>query len=160
MTLVSTKITQKIEELIAPIVTAMGYVLWGCEFHSSGKHTLVRVYIDAAAASGKSGVDLDDCSKVSNQISAILDVADLITHSYSLEVSSPGMDRALFKLEHYKQYIGNLVRINLSLALDGRRHFTGYIQNVNDDKISILVDNVSYVIPFANIAKANLVPNF
>ena len=84
------KKVEKIEELIAPIIKAMGYDLRKVELHQSGKYTLLRVYIDVPLGDERKGVTLDDCGKVSNQIGALLDVEDPISGSYSLEVSSPG----------------------------------------------------------------------
>ena len=89
--------SKKIEELIAPVVKAMGYELYGAELHQSGKYTLLRVYIDVPLGDERKSVNLDDCSKVSNQIGALLDVENPISGSYSLEVSSPGLDRSLTK---------------------------------------------------------------
>lgn len=151
---------RKIEELIQPIIETMGFVLWGCELHSSGRHTLLRVFIDVPDSNDQRSINIDDCSLVSNQISAVLDVEDIIANSYNLEVSSPGLDRALFKIEHYQKYLGQLVKLSLLQSINGRRHITGTIKTVDGLDVSISVDNEIFKIPFVNITKAHLVPNF
>jgi ribosome maturation factor RimP len=152
--------TAAIEKLIQPVIEGMGFDYWGCELHSSGKYTILRVYIDALETSEKKGVSIDDCASVSNQLSALLDVENPIAGNYSLEVSSPGMDRSFFKLEHYKKYIGSLIKVTLLKPVGDRRNYSGNISAVDDGVISLLVDNETFAIPFSNIAKANLVPNF
>jgi ribosome maturation factor RimP len=147
----------KIEHLIQPIIEALGFELWGCELHTSGRHTVLRVYIEVPATSESKSVTIDDCSRVSNQLSAFLDVEDPIAGQYSLEVSSPGTDRLLFKLEHYKKYIGSVVHVTLHAdGVAGRRNYTGQINEVNADTINLMVDNEILAISFATIAKAKL----
>lgn len=148
-------LTSKVVGLITPLVEALGYELWGCELKGLGKHTLLRVYIDS-----EHGVTLDDCAKVSTQISGILDVEELITEKYDLEVSSPGMDRQLFKVEHYARFIGNKVRIKLFAPHHGRRNYVGEIKAVTASEVSIVIDEVVVIFPIANIEKANLVLEF
>lgn len=154
------KLQQQVEQLIQPIVENMGYVLWGCELHSSGRYTSLRVYIDIPNNIEHRGVTIDDCGRVSNQISAVLDVEDLIANSYTLEVSSPGLDRALYKLEHYQQYLGSMVKVSLLQSMNGRRHLSGKILALDGANINMLVDNELFQVPFANIKNAHLVPNF
>jgi ribosome maturation factor RimP len=144
----------KIEELIKPVVTAMGYELWGLEIHKQGAHSLVRVYIDK-----EDGVNLDDCSRVSYQISGLLDVEDPITHKYVLEVSSPGLDRPLFNQEQFRRYVGTKVRIKL-YAPNVRRNYLGIITEVNTENVVIKNEEEQFILPFKNIEKANLLPNY
>ena len=148
-------LTAKLYELITPFVDALGYELWGCEIKGLGRHTLLRIYIDSAT-----GVTLDDCAKISNQISGILDVEDLIMGKYDLEVSSPGIDRPLFRAEHYKKFIGDQVHIKLYALHKGRRNFVGEIKTVTENEVSILVDDEIYVLPIINIEKANIIAKF
>ena len=84
---------QKIEALLEPTIEALGFELWGLEYLSQGRHTLLRLYID-----GENGVTVDNCAEVSRHVSGVLDVEDPITGEYTLEVSSPGVDRLLFRL--------------------------------------------------------------
>ncbi len=87
---------QQIQQMLEPTVEALGFDLWGVEYLSQGRHSVLRVYIEH-----EKGISVDDCAAVSEQVSGVLDVEDPITGEYTLEVSSPGMDRLLFKLEQY-----------------------------------------------------------
>ncbi len=144
---------QNLTELFAPVVELMGYELVGVEFSGGSGHGTLRVYIDH-----EDGVNLDDCANISHQISAILDVEEPIQQAYNLEVSSPGLDRPLFKLEDYQRFIGQLVKIKMAIALSGRRNFKGVLQAVVEPNlIEIEVDGEVYQLPLADIGKANLV---
>jgi ribosome maturation factor RimP len=149
---------KKIEDLVAPIVKAMGYDLWGVELHKNGKRSLVRIYIDVPLDDKRKSVNADDCSRVSKQIGALFDVENTISGAYNLEVSSPGVDRTLFKEEHYQRYIGNLVDVRLQQPKNGQRNFTGKIQAVFDNKLEIIVDDevVSFELANINDAKLNM----
>jgi ribosome maturation factor RimP len=149
------RLTSKVCELIAPVVEALGYELWGCEIAGLGRHTILRVYIDS-----EHGITLDDCSRVSNQISGILDVEDVIVGTYDLEVSSPGLERLLFKEEHYRRFIGTNVQIKLLVPKNGRRNYTGKIKGVAENEVELLVDNAVVKLPIDNIARAKILPEF
>lgn len=148
------KDTQLIE-LLQPVVEAMGFMFWGLEFHASARHTLLRVYIDHA-----DGINVDQCAEVSRQISSVLDVEDPITQNYTLEVSSPGMDRPLFTLEHYQQYANHIVDLRLRSPFEGRRKFKGQLLGVEDQDVVLLVDEHEYLLPVELIEKAHIVPQF
>ena len=137
--------------IIEPAVNGLGYGLVELEFQ--GK--LLRLYIDQPQ-----GVTLDDCEKVSRQISAVLDVADPISGAYTLEVSSPGLDRPLRKPEDFSAQSGKRARIELTLPLNGRRRFTGTLRGVENAEVLIEVDGVVLRLPFAQIGKARLAPEF
>ena len=98
------KLEQRLSEMLNPAVEALGFELLGVEFVRAGKHSILRVYIDH-----ENGINVDDCADVSHQVSAVLDVEDPINTEYNLEVSSPGMDRPLFKAAHYAQVVGETV---------------------------------------------------
>jgi len=142
----------QLEALIEPAVTALGFELVGTEYLSQGRHSVLRIYIDH-----EEGIDVDDCAEVSRQVSAVLDVEDPIKGEYTLEVSSPGVDRPLFKPEHYQQYSGSLAEIRLRSPLDGRRKFKGRMHGVKDGQVVIDVDGVEYTLALDNIEKANLI---
>ena len=144
----------KINALITPTIEAMGYRLWGCEMISAMGVTL-KIYIDSDA-----GINLDDCSKVSNQVSAILDAQDAIANKYHLEVSSPGMDRCLFNEEQYKKFISSEVRIRLSVPINGRRTYVGKIADIVDGNVEIISAEGRVIIPIRQIEKAKIVPQF
>ncbi len=145
----------QLEALIEPVVESLECELWGLEYLTQGNNLLLRVYIDR-----ESGVGLKDCESVSRQISAVMDVEDPISGEYTLEVSSPGADRQLFKLEHYRTYAGEKVKLRLRVAFEGRRKFTGLLKGVEDDEVVLEVDNEDYLLPYELIDKANVVPTF
>ncbi|MFK7161703.1 ribosome maturation factor RimP [Marinospirillum sp. MEB164] len=140
-----------LEQLLEPTVTSLGYEFWGLEFSGRGSQTLLRVYIESDA-----GILVDDCAKVSRQLSAILDVEDPIPGEYTLEVSSPGLDRPLFKLEHYQRYSGQSVQIKLRLAFEGRRKFTGVLKGVEGDEVILHVDEDEFCFPIETIDQAKV----
>lgn len=157
----------KLKELVKPIVTTMGYELWGCTLNFAGKHTVFRVYIelvpDAAGSQSNVNVTLDDCSKVSREISAVLDVEDIIKGRYTLEVSSPGMDRQLFNIEQYQRFVGSLVAVRLLVSEQGKRNYRGRLEGVDNSAIRLQIDNDVnnvLVIPLAHIDKTNIIPEF
>jgi len=145
----------QLNEMIAPVVESMGFVFWGLEFISQGKHSTLRVFIDHA-----DGINVDHCAQVSRQISSVLDVEDPISQVYNLEVSSPGMDRPLFTLEQYASLAGHIIDVRLRMAFDGRRKFKGQLIGVEQEDIVIHVDDNEYLLPIELIEKANVVPQF
>lgn len=147
--------TDQLIELIEPVVTGLEYDFWGIEYIAQGKHSVLRVFIDS-----ENGIDVDDCASVSRQLSSVLDVEDPITSEYSLEVSSPGMDRPLFKLEQYEKFVGHQVQLRLRVPFDGRRKFAGLLKGVENEEVVVEVDNEEYLLPIEAIDKANVVPQF
>ncbi|WP_344937166.1 ribosome maturation factor RimP [Zhongshania borealis] len=147
--------TVKLEEMLRPGVEALGYELWGLDHQSQGRHTLLRVYIDS-----ENGIGVDDCAKVSHQISGVLDVEDPIAGEYNLEVSSPGMDRPLYTLEQYALYIGSDINLRLRVPFEGRRKFLGRLTGIEDGDVVLTVEEHEYLLPFDQIDKANVVPRF
>lgn len=145
----------KLNSLIEPAVEAAGFELIGVEFVRAGKHSTLRVYIDHP-----DGITVDDCADVSHQVSAVMDVEDPISTEYNLEVSSPGMDRPLFKAAHYQAVVGQVVSIRLRVPQENRRNFKGEVLSVVDDKLTIQVDNEQFELVIGNIEKGNLVPQF
>lgn len=141
-----------IEQLIKPVVENLEYQFWGCEFLVQGKHSLLRIYIDKAE-----GITVDDCSAVSRQINALLEVEGLIRNSYSLEVSSPGIYRTLFCREQYQQYIGSSIEIKLNKALNESKKLCGSIQKVEENAVTLQVADAIVEVPFHQIVKANLI---
>ena len=150
------KSVRDFSKLFEPVVESMGYELVGVEFLGAGGHGTLRVYIDR-----DSGVSLDDCAAISHQISGILDVEEPIKQAYDLEVSSPGIDRPLFKLADFERFAGKMAKIKLAVGLLGRKNFKGELQGVADSKLVIIeVDGEVYDLPYADIARANLVGDF
>ena len=142
-----------VQALIEPAVETLGYELVGLEYLSQGKHSLLRVYIDS-----EDGITLDDCERVSHQVSGLLDVEDVMHGHYNLEVSSPGLDRPLFTLDHFQRFKGQQVKVRLTAPIDGRKKFKGTIRDTGDNVVVLEVDAEEIELPFSSIEKANLVP--
>ncbi|WP_166257765.1 ribosome maturation factor RimP [Marinobacter salicampi] len=147
---------QQLETILRPVIEGLGYEFWGLEFRSQGHHSLLRVFIDDAEI----GVSVEDCEKVSRQVSGVMDVEDPIQSEYTLEVSSPGMDRPLFRLEQYEEFAGHRVQIRLRMAFEGRRKFIGLLKGVEGEDVVVVVDDHEYLLPFDSIERANIVPVF
>lgn len=141
----------ELHALVADVVTALDYELWGCEYQPHGRSACLVVYIDSPQ-----GITLDDCQKVSQQLSAVLDVEEPIKGEYTLEVSSPGVERPLYTAAQFGRYIGEMVQIRLFNPLDGRRQWVGELQSVEEDSVTLLVDGQTQTITMANMSKANL----
>ena len=141
-----------ITELIGTTVQGLGLELWGVELLQQGRYSLLRVYIER-----EEGVTIEDCEKVSRQVSALLDVEDPIAGEYTLEVSSPGVDRPLFSVEQYAKYVGSEVNLKLRRAVDGRRKFKGQIIKVSGDIVGLLVEGTEYDLEHSEIEKASIV---
>jgi ribosome maturation factor RimP len=144
---------EKIQTLLQPTVEALGFELWGMEHLSQGRHSLLRLYIDA-----ENGVTADDCAEVSRQVSGVMDVEDPINGEYTLEVSSPGIDRLLFKLEQYSGYVGEWIELRLRVPFDGRRKFKGTLKGIEGEEIVIQVDNDEFLLPLSAIDRAQVKP--
>lgn len=147
---------EKIAQMVRPTVESLGFELWGCEYIPAGKHSTLRIFIENNSV----GVTVDDCGRVSRQISALMDVEDPIASAYLLEVSSPGMDRLLFTPSQFKTYEGQIVQVRTSSPVMGRKRFKGVMSQVTDQNIVVEVDGEAYELAFDLIDKANLVPQF
>jgi ribosome maturation factor RimP len=153
--LLLTNLELRLTEMLESAVEALGFELLGVEFVRAGSHSTLRVYIDH-----EDGITVDNCADVSHQVSAILDVEDPIANEYTLEVSSPGMDRPLFKPAHYEDVVGETISVRLNVPQDGRRNFKGELVSVEQDMINVKVDGQEYSLLIDNVAKANLVAKF
>ncbi len=142
-----------LEEMLEPTVKAMGFSLWGIEYSSQGRYSVLRIFIER-----ERGITADDCAAVSSQVSGILDVEDPITGEYTLEVSSPGMDRRLFRLDQYGAYIGEIVDIHLRSPFDGRRNFKGVLKGIEGVDVVVQIDNDEFLLPHDGIDKARIEP--
>ncbi len=142
----------QIHAIIGPAVSALGFELLGVEHLAQGRHTLLRIYIDHP-----DGIDVDNCADVSRQVSAVMDVEDPISGEYTLEVSSPGLNRPLFSAEQFARYPEHLVDVRLRVAQEGRRKFRGRLRQVGEDSLTIEVDGQEYELTIDNIDKANLI---
>lgn len=141
-----------IEQLIQPVIANLGFNLWGFEFLAQGKYSILRVYIDK-----EEGITISDCSMVSKQVNAILEVEGVITGNYNLEVSSPGVPRPLFIKEHYLRYLGSEIELKLNKPINERRKLKGIIRAVEENVLQLTVEDELVDIPFPQIVKANLI---
>jgi ribosome maturation factor RimP len=142
--------------LLEPAVEALGYQLAGVEYRSGGSGgALLRVYIDS-----ERGITVDDCERVSYQVSGLLDVNDPIAGHYTLEVSSPGLDRLLFRRADYERYVGSLVKVRLAVPHAGRRRFQGRLLRVEDGNVVVDQDGEEVTLALDQIEQARLVPEY
>ena len=154
------KKTDALVEMLEPGVVAAGCELWGIEFVSQGRHSVLRLFIDKVE-----GITLEDCESVSHQVSAVLDVEDPIQSEYNLEISSPGLDRPLFTFDQFAKYIGEELQVRLKMAVAGKRKFTATLTKAENDVLTFSTDSSSgnaetWDVSIAQVDKANLVPVF
>jgi ribosome maturation factor RimP len=142
-----------LHKMFEPGIRALGFELVDVEYAADGGRNVLRIYIDSPA-----GITVDDCAKVSRQVSAVLDVEDPIPEQYVLEVSSPGLDRPLVKREDFERFAGQQVKVRMREAVTGRRNFKGTLVGVEGDAIVVHVDQERYSLPMAKIERARLVP--
>ena len=141
----------KIFEVIAPTVENIGYEFVHMEMTRQSIDKVLRIYIDAPG-----GIGTKDCVTVSKQISAVLDVEDLIRSRYLLEVSSPGLNRPLVKPGHFRQFIGSPAKIVMNRQLHGKRSYKGEITEANDQAVVIQVDGESLRLQYKDMKSARL----
>lgn len=157
----------EISKLLAPTVASLGVELMGAEYLPSPGGAVLRLYIDvpsdavAADADGElRSVTIEECEAVSREVSAQLDVEDPISGHYTLEVSSPGIDRPLFALAHYARFVGESAKVTLRLPQDGRRRLQGRIERIEGGTVVFVLDGNEFPVSFDNIDKARLVPDW
>lgn len=146
---------ERLTALIEPVVEGLGCDLWGIEYIPQGRNSSLKVYIES-----EDGVDVDDCARVSRQLSALLDVEDPIQGHYTLEVSSPGMDRRLFTRAQFAAFEGANVKLSLKAPYEGRRRFKGLLCGFEDGDVVVRSGDQEYLFPFEDIERANVVPSF
>jgi len=149
---------EQIRQILDPILLSMGLDLWDLEFQKQGPKWLLRVYIDREIGGG---VTLQDCETVSRDLSAALDVEDIIPHAFTLEVSSPGLDRTLSKPEHFIRFAGSAVKIKTYQAINDEKVFRGKLLGMADSVVTIELEAGTVLeIPMTNITKASLEVEF
>jgi ribosome maturation factor RimP len=151
----------EIATLLAPTVQSLGLELLGVEYLPTPGGALLRLYIDVPADAGEERtVGIEDCEATSREVSAQLDVADPISGHYTLEVSSPGVDRPLFTASQFARFMGETAKVTLKLPQDGRRRLQGAIVSVDGNNITFDVDGTQFTVAIDNIEKARLVPDW
>ncbi len=142
----------RLNNLIKITTEGLGFQLWGYEYRPHSESALLRIFIEK-----ESGITVEDCAQVSRQMGAVLDVEDIIPVAYILEVSSPGIDRVLFSIDQYKQYVGQSAKIRTRTPINERRNFRGSLEQVTETHVSILVDKEIHTIPFDAIDRTRLI---
>ena len=143
----------ELEKLLEPSIERLGYELSDLEVRLGGKSGVIRLFIDHP-----DGIGIEDCEKVSSAVSAFLDVEDPVPDHYDLEVSSPGWNRKLRKVEHFQRFTGETVKVEMRFPIEGRKRFRGTLLSSDDANIVVDVDGVSHTLPMATIDTARLVP--
>ena len=151
----------EIAALLAPTVRALGLELLGAEYLPAPGGAVLRLYIDVPEAeAGERNVGIEDCERASREVSAQLDVEDPISGHYTLDVSSPGIDRPLFGAAQFARFAGEAAKVALKLPQDGRRRLQGRILRVDGEQVAFDVDGNEFVVAVDNIDKARLVPDW
>ncbi|MCK9419482.1 MAG: ribosome maturation factor RimP [Nitrospirae bacterium] len=144
---------EQVRQLLDPILESMGLSLWDLEFHKQGPQWLLRIFIDRESG----GVTLIDCETVSRDLSAALDVEDIIAHAYTLEVSSPGLDRLLSKPAHFIRFTGSMVRIKTYQPINGQKVIRGRLLGLVEGTVKVELEEGTVLdIPMTGITKASL----
>lgn len=144
---------EQLIELLEPVVRRLGFELWELEYAGRRNGGLLRLYIDSPQ-----GIDVDACEQVSRAVSQMMDEADPIPTEYTLEVSSPGLDRVLRTQAHFARFVGERASVEMRLPVDGRKRFLGRIATVTSSDLQLEVDGETYRLPIEGIHKARLAP--
>ena len=161
-----TDIARQLIDIAEPVCRASGYELVDIDYTSSPAGWVVRVYIDRPSEwpSAAGPIGLEDCERISRELGAVLDVEDPLPHAYSLEVSSPGIDRPLRTAAHFQRCAGQTAKIALAAPLDGRKNFKGVLRGVEGEgdgaRVLIEVDGTEFRLPIADVASARVVPDW
>jgi ribosome maturation factor RimP len=148
-------VVNKVADLIEPILKEMGFELVDVEFLSKHGKWVLQLFIDT-----EQGVTIDDCVLVSRELGDLIETRDIIEHEYVLEVSSPGIDRPLKKLKDFQWAVGKKIKVKTAEPVNGRRNFTGILEGLNGDLISIGLEGMKITLRIDELDKANLVYEF
>jgi len=143
--------SEDLEQIIEPIVKGFGCELWGYDYRAFNNSALLRVYIDK-----ENGVTLDDCASVNHQLSGVLDVEDPIKVAYTLEVSSPGIERPLLKLEHYQMFVGERIKLRLKWPVEEQRNYVGILRSTDESRIELMLGDREVQVPVEAISRGRL----
>ena len=149
-------IAERVEALVEPCITELGYRIWDVEYVKEGAEWYLRITLDS-----DDGIDIDDCEKVSRAINPIIDEADPIEDFYYLEVSSPGLERVLRKPEHFEASLGSEVEIRLFAPDENKKKsYNGILSAYDEESLIIDMDQTSQKIPMSKISKVQTVFDF
>ncbi len=148
------KRTEQLKELLTPLVEDLGYTLWGVQY-LQGRGAVLRLFIDH-----DEGITVDDCARVSQEVSGLLDVEDPIPGEYNLEISSPGLDRPIFELSQFDRYLGEDVQLKLLAPVAGKRKMTATLVAVDGDTLVVTLDGDTLRVPYSQVDRARLQPRF
>lgn len=148
-------VSDRLQLLLQPVVEDLGYELVGIEYLSNPKNRVVRIYIDCEP----DGIGVEDCEAVSREVSALLDVEEPIPGQYTLEVSSPGVERPLFTGAHFARFAGEVASVQLAVPRNNRRRFKGPIVRADEATVVLQVDGEEFELAIADIARAHLAPD-
>lgn len=150
-----TVLRERLLQLLEPVVESLGYEIVLLDYSPNTRNALLRLYIDAPG-----GIGLDDCERVSREVAGVLDVEDPISTAYSLEVSSPGLDRPLVKPAHFERFMNEQARIQLVAPKNGRRKFVGWIRGVTPAGVSLETEQGVVELEYSEMERARLVPDY
>jgi len=148
------EIHARLLDMVTPLCAARDLEVWGIEllFGAGGRHKIVRIYLDSAT-----GVGIDECTEISRHVSLALDVDDIIPGAFTLEVSSPGLERQFFTPDQMHPYIGRDIRVRLATPQDGRKNFKGRLISLDPPAFTLAIDATEFTLRWPDVAKANLV---
>ena len=151
----SQEIKERVSTLVGPVLSDQGMELVDLEYRREGRGWVLRLYIDK-----EGGITLDDCARISQEIGTTLDIEDFLATPYSLEVSSPGLNRSLKNEKDFIKYRDRLIKVKTFDPIDNRRNFKGKLRGASEGRIEMEIDGGIITIPLANVAKANLELDF
>lgn len=150
-----TVLRERLVQMLEPLVESLGYELVLLEYSPNSHNALLRLYIDKEA-----GIGLEDCERVSREVSGLLDVEDPISSNYSLEVSSPGLDRPLVKRSHFERFKNEQAKVQLLAPKNGRRRFLGVITGADARAFTLDTEQGAVEIEYSEVERARLVPDY
>jgi ribosome maturation factor RimP len=152
---VAERVTERVTAIIEPVIQELGFELVDVDFLTDRGRRVLRIYVDT-----RDGITLDECAEVSREVGSLIDLEDLIPEQYVLEVSSPGLNRPLRKEKDFIAAMGRKVKVKMIKPLEGRRNFTGMLENFDNGIITLQMENNKVVLPVAEIERANIVYQF
>jgi ribosome maturation factor RimP len=148
-------VSDRLQTLLEPVIEDLGYELVGVEYLPNPKNRVVRIFIDR----DPEGIGVEDCERVSREVSALMDVEEPVPGQYTLEVSSPGVERPLFTGAHFARFTGESASVQMAVPVENRRRFKGVIVAADDRAVTLNVDGQSYELAVADMARAHLAPD-